>query len=183
MNVQGQVVSVEQNVSIAKQNGGSYQGTRFSYRDMTGKLVEQNFHNNALKFNPKLNVALSNMKPGDSFTMVKEKEGEYWNVKDLIVGDTPVATSSTSKPAAQPAPKSNYETAEERAKRQVYIIRQSSLTNAIAMLAAAGDKKTPINPDTVIGVAKKFEAFVLDTDYDDGSILSIKSDDLDEEIN
>lgn len=180
MNVQGQVVSVEQNVSIQKQNGGSYQGTRFSYRDMSGKLVEQNFHNNSLKFNPKLNVALSNMKPGDSFTMVKEKEGEYWNVKDIIVGDAPVATSGTTKPAAQPAPKSNYETAEERAKRQVYIIRQSSLSTAVAALSVGAKK---VEPSEVIKLAKQFEAYVFDTEYDDGSIMNLKSDDLDEEIN
>ena len=180
MNVQGQVVSVEQNVSIAKQNGGSYQGTRFSYRDLNGKLVEQNFHNNALKFNPKLNVALSNMKPGDAFTMVKEKEGEFWNVKDLIVGDTPVATSGTSKPTAQPAPKSNYETSEERAKRQVYIIRQSSLSTAVATLSVGAKK---VEPTDVIKLAKQYEAYVFNTDYDDGSIMSLKSDDLDEEIN
>ncbi len=179
MNVQGQVVSVEQNVSIQKQNGGSYQGTRFSYRDMNGKLVEQNFHNNSLKFNPKLNVALSNLKPGDSFTMVKEKEGEYWNVKDIIVGDAPVATSGTTKPAAQPAPKSNYETAEERAKRQVYIVRQSSLSTAVAVLSVGAKK---VEPAEVIKLAKQFEAYVFDTEYDDGSIMSLKSDDMDEEI-
>lgn len=179
MNVQGQVVSVEQNVSIQKQNGGSYQGTRFSYRDMSGKLGEQNFHNNSLKFNPKLNVALSNMKPGDSFTMVKEKEGEYWNVKDIIVGDAPVATSGTTKPAAQPAPKSNYETAEERAKRQVYIIRQSSLSTAVAALSVGAKK---VEPAEVIKLAKQFEAYVFDTEYDDGSIMSLKSDGMDEEI-
>lgn len=181
MNVQGQVVSVEQNVSITKQNGGAYQGTRFSYRDMSGKLVEQNFHNNSLKFNPKLNVALSNMKPGDSFTMVKEKEGEYWNVKDIIVGDAPVATSGTTKPAAQPAPKSNYETAEERAKKQVYIVRQSSLSSAINFMEATGNKK--FTEFDVIALAKQFEAYVFDTEYDDGSIMNLKSDDLDEEIN
>ena len=180
MNVQGQVVSVEQNVSITKQNGGAYQGTRFSYRDMSGKLVEQNFHNNSLKFNPKIGVALSNMKPGDNFTMVKEKEGEFWNVKDILVGDTLVATTNTgSKPSAVPAPKSNYETAEERAKKQVYIIRQSSISSAVALATILKLKDTK----EVLKVAKEFEAYVMDTDFDDGSIHSLKSDDMDDEIN
>lgn len=177
MNVQGQVVSVEQNVSITKQNGGSYQGTRFSYRDMTGKLVEQNFHNNSLKFNPKLNVALSNMKSGDAFTMVKEKEGEFWNVKDIIIGGTATMETNTNvgKSIPQPAPKSNYETAEERAKKQVYIVRQSSLANAVATLAIGAKK---VEPAEVIKVAKQFEAYVFDTEFDDGSIYSLKSDDM-----
>ena len=179
MNVQGQVVSVEQNVSITKQNGGAYQGTRFSYRDMTGKLCEQNFHNNSLKFNQKMATALSNLNPGDSFTMIKEKEGEYWNVKDIIAGDAPVPASNGSKPAAQPSPKSNYETAEERAKRQVYIIRQSSISSAVALAAILKLKDTK----EVLKVAKEFEAFVMDTEYDDGSIHSLKSDDMDDEIN
>lgn len=177
MNVQGQVVSVEQNVSITKNGGGSYQGTRFSYRDMNGKLVEQNFHNNSLKFNPKLNVALSNMKPGDPFTMVKEKEGEFWNVKDLIIGDaTPMTTTNTKPTGANPAPKSNYETPEERAKKQVYIVRQSSLSTATGLLTLQG-KKTATKEE-VVTLAKFFEAYVFDTEFDDGTIHTLQSDEI-----
>jgi hypothetical protein len=39
---------------------------------------------------------------------------------------------------ATPSPKSTYETPEERAKKQVYIVKQSSLSNAIALLNADG---------------------------------------------
>ena len=50
---------------------------------------------------------------------------------------------------------SNYETKEERAARQVYIIRQSSLATAVDLLGQGA------STDTVIETAKVFEAYVL----------------------
>lgn len=99
---------------------------------------------------------------GDVFTVEREKDGEYWKWTNLIQGnEAPKQQENmqTSKPNV--TPKSTYETAEERAARQVMIVRQSSISNAVAMLAAAGDKKTPINVDTVLQVAKAFESYVL----------------------
>ena len=50
---------------------------------------------------------------------------------------------------------SNYETKEERAARQVYIIRQSSLSTAVELL---GQGKSVAD---VIATAKQFEAYVF----------------------
>jgi hypothetical protein len=176
-------MSVEFDVQIAKNGGGSYPGARFSYRDTNGALKEQGFHNNALKFNPALKNQLSQLEVGKPFTMVKEKEGEFWNVKAIYNGDvapSQAPSSGTAKaPTATPSasPKSNYETPEERAQRQVYIIRQSAVNYAVN---AAGLLKLKTKEE-IVGLAKFFEAYVMDTKFDDGSIMSLESDDIDVE--
>ena len=53
---------------------------------------------------------------------------------------------------------SNWETAEDRAKKQVYIIRQSSLTNAVNTLVGN------VNPDDVKVTAQTYINFVLGID-------------------
>jgi hypothetical protein len=77
-----------------------------------------------------------------------------------------IATAG-SAPSGSPAPAStttrvtgsNYETAEERAKKQVYIIKQSSISNAIALLSAQG---TGFSEANVIDAAQFFTDWVLD---------------------
>ena len=182
MNITGTVMGVEFNVTIPKLNGDNYQGARFSYRDSTGALKEQAFHKNSLKFNPALKNQLEQLEVGKGFTMVKEKEGDFWNVKGIYGEGAAPASEAKASPAKgtvppSPAPKSNYETSEERAQRQVYIIRQSSLSNAVAALAVAA-KKAP-SANEVIQLAKQFEAYVFDTEFDDGTIMTLKSDDMD----
>lgn len=176
MQVIGTVVSVEIDVEIAKADGGVYQGSRLTYRDNEGKIKERAFHNNAFKFNKTLKVQLSNLKAGDSFTMEMEKKGDFWNVNSILpnVKTEAVQKQYVGASAATPSPKSTYETPEERAKKQVYIVRQSSISAAVDMLAANGGKKTTAKE--VIEVAKEFEAYVFGVEFDDGSILTIPED-------
>lgn len=113
-------------------------------------------------------LLLKSAKVGDTFSVVTNKNDKgYWTWESV--------SPAGSKPKANPAPRSTYETPEERAQKQIYIVRQSSLTSAIAMLAAANDKKTAINPDTVIYVARQFEKYVFGLDdresFDDLPII------------
>lgn len=62
---------------------------------------------------------------------------------------TPVAAKTTS----------TYETSEERAKKQVYIIRQSSISAAINLLGTGA--KTPAAISLVLDTAKAFEDYVF----------------------
>jgi hypothetical protein len=71
------------------------------------------------------------------------------------------ASNRTAMTTATPAPKSTYETPEERAKKQIYIIRQSSLSNAIDLLSV-GAKSQP-KVEHVIETARAFEDFVFGT--------------------
>jgi hypothetical protein len=94
------------------------------------------------------------------------------------VGST--STGSTSTPQNQTAPSttssttrvtgSNYETKEERAARQVYIVKQSSISAAVALSEANKAKSTP---EEIIAVAQKFVDFVFEQD---NSIEAMPSD-------
>lgn len=116
-------------------------------------------------------LLLKSAKIGDIFHVVCNKNDKgYWQWDEVYKSGEQMKTIKVNT-----SPRSTYETPEERAQKQIYIVRQSSLTSAIAMLAAANDKKTAINPDTVIYVAKKFEQYVFGLDdresFDDLPII------------
>lgn len=109
---------------------------------------------------------LTAAQPGDFFDVKSEKVGQFWKWTDAATagknvgaGSAVASTGTASKSFA--APRSNYETPEERAKRQVYIVRQSSISSAVELLK--DPKKTPA-ADEVIAIAKEFEAYVFDTE-------------------
>lgn len=164
MDVFGKVVSVEMNATITKQNGGTYQGARLSFRDGNGKLVEQNFTSQTLKYNPSIATALGNLNPGDEFIMEKLKEGEFWNVKSIklsssqSVQDAAPSNGKSQQATAKPVGSSSYASAEERALVQIYIVRQSNITAAINTLSV-GSKG--IKPEDVLTLAKKYENYVF----------------------
>lgn len=86
----------------------------------------------------------------------KQNDKGYWEFAELT--KTGLKADQTAAPTATPA-RGNWETPEERAQRQIMIVRQSSLSNAVTL--AAGNKEKA-GPDDIIGVAKIFEAYVLD---------------------
>jgi hypothetical protein len=100
---------------------------------------------------------------GDEFTVTAVKGEQYWEWQNVSPrGEAPAEVStggnvSNSKPAAQ-SPKSTYETPEERAKKQLYIVRQSSIGSAIDLLKT--EKVIPSVAD-VLATAKQFEAYVF----------------------
>lgn len=101
-----------------------------------------------------------------------------------VTSATAQATSSGPSRAgtspASAAPKGNWETPEERAKKQVYIIRQSSLNVAVAALAVGAKK--PLDAGEIIGLAKQLEAFVLDTGADVSEVVKQDIESMDEDI-
>ncbi len=110
---------------------------------------------------------LLNANEGQEFEVLTKEDGKY-TVWDTV---TPVAAVSegyaalvgtpggitTPKAAGSTKFQSTYETPEERAKKQVYIVRQSSLANAIAAC-----KANELDVEELIIIAKKFEAYVFD---------------------
>jgi hypothetical protein len=142
-------------------NGKSYQVADVAYKNNTfqgkveGKKV-MSFGATAEAFK-----TLAVASPGESYTIevVKNAAG-YNDWVSMVKGEANAAPAAPSvTKTANPAPKSNYETPEERAQRQVYIIRQSSLTNAISTLAVGG--KTAPSPDAVVNLAQRYVDFVL----------------------
>lgn len=72
---------------------------------------------------------------------------------------------------------SNYETREERASRQVLIVKQSSLSAAVASLAPGA--KGALDPKTVLERAQEYTDWVFSKEEsfeDDGSINGMPSD-------
>ena len=97
---------------------------------------------------------------GQTFTITSEKNEQsgYWDWVDASNGAV-ASGSSPSRATPTTSPKSTYETPEERAKKQVYIVRQSSISAAVELLKT--EKKQPTAQE-VISTAKEFEAYVFD---------------------
>jgi hypothetical protein len=74
---------------------------------------------------------------------------------------SPEPTTKASGSTSFTSPKSTYETPEERAKKQVYIVRQSSISAAIDTLKT--DKKNPTKEE-VVATAQFYESFVFGVD-------------------
>lgn len=106
-----------------------------------------------------LNV-LKEANPGDLYDieLVKSADDKYWNWEGAKKAEKQVEAAA-AKTSYQT--KSTYETPEERAKKQVYIIRQSSLSNAIEYLTAQGKKYSPAE---VFDHAQNFVDFVFQTE-------------------
>jgi hypothetical protein len=99
--------------------------------------------------------ALKQGQTGDAFDVKLEKDGKYWNwVEVKSLGKEEVSSGMPSKKAS-----GGWETPEERAAKQIYIVRQSSLSSAIAYLNLPNTDDTSI--ENVLEVAKAFEAYVF----------------------
>lgn len=142
-----QVLSVNVNhIPTAK---GGYDVAEVAYKDLAqGKVGGKKI----LSFTDKAVFASAKAMKANGFyeiTMAKEagNDGkEYWQWKNIVEadGEAPAPTGGKSGFAA---PKSNYETPEERTARQRLIVRQSSLSNAVTLLKT--EKTTPQTADVL----------------------------------
>jgi len=111
---------------------------------------------------------LATAKPTDVFDieLVKNEQSGYWdwtNVTRASGVENQVSTSGAgTRSSVQTATnKGNWETPEERAKKQIYIIRQSSLSTAVEALSVGA--KTSPKAEDIIELARKFEAFIFES--------------------
>jgi len=154
-------------VSTVPTAKGSYQVIDLAYKNksfqdkLEGKKV--------MSFtNKDVFAALQKAQFGDIFEVSRVKNDKgFWDWTAVNTGGAGVNVSNASGGSpvvASPVkgtvtPKSNYETAEERAARQVLIVRQSSISSAVD-LAVANKVK---DPQEVIKIAQAFEAYVFGT--------------------
>ena len=136
-----QVLSVD--VTEKKGPKSTYKQAEVSYKDLDkGSVAGKKL----LSFSNKdVFDTLANARHGMQFDVTSEKKGVFWEwtaVKAL--GDAPVTTESRTPSAT---PKSTYETAEERAARQVLIVRQSCLAQAVSTLKT--EKVVPTKEDVM----------------------------------
>lgn len=71
---------------------------------------------------------------------------------------------------------SNYETAAERAKRQLMIVRQSSIANALTYFSDVNNEEGPAAVSAVLEIAQQFVDFVYGTNEKLGSMDGIEQD-------
>jgi len=117
---------------------------------------------------PEVYGLLKKANVGDRFKIESAKlpgsDGkEYWNwisAETYNLATTPPVNQTKSSVVPS---KPHYQTPEEKARIQVYIIRQSSVASAVNLCREQG--KQP-NVDEILIVAKKFEDYVLGQDTD-----------------
>lgn len=157
-NITIEVIDVEQSEVPTKSGKGTYGQLVVTHKTQEGKVEAKKIFDFAT---PKdVFQRLASAKKGEVFTIEREKdkrEGKYWEWVGLATQtEMPKATfvATPSKP--------NYESAEERAARQVYIIKQSSLATAVELLK--GHTK---DPSVIIAVAQNFVDYVVGNRIED----------------
>jgi|TARA_R110000772_G_scaffold93169_2_gene190395 hypothetical protein len=157
------IIDVGEQATHTAKNGRSYQSVEITYKGDNGQTSSKKLMSFA---NPDVFKQAGSWKKGDSINVNTQKDDAgYWQwigiLADGEVQSSPTQTS-TVKPVvggnATRVTGSNYPTTDERAKTQNYIIRQSSLSNAVATLAIEGSKATATD---VITLAQMYEAYVL----------------------
>lgn len=129
------------------ENKGKYSQATVHY-DQDGEAKERKVMSFAV---PAVYTTLVNANVGDAFDIKAEKDGKFWK----WVQCTPVGASGSPSSASESKPaRGGWETPEERAMKQVYIIRQSCLSSAVNLVGPKG------TVDDVLEAAKRFEAFV-----------------------
>lgn len=127
---------------------------------------------------------LKTAKSGEVYDIERVKnEGGFWDwvsIKGGNAAQTPSQTATVASGSTSfTSPKSTYETADERAKKQVYIVRQSSISAAIETLKT--DKKNPSVQD-VIETARQYEAFVFGQETKPVLLADLPPNDEDDDI-
>lgn len=171
-------------------NKGSYQALEVTFKEVASGKTGTRKIMSFVKESKAAFDTLADAKYGDVYDvkMVKDAQDKYWVWTDAQKGTAGNAQGGTVQndngtKTATTVGKGNWETAEERAARQVYIIRQSSLSTAAAVLGV-GTKSTP-EANAVIEMAKQFEDYVFGkagvTDQESKDLI-INTDEFNDEL-
>lgn len=176
------VINVSQ-PKFTKTAKGGYNQIEVAYKDAQGKVNGKKL----VDFGASATVykTFANCKGGELITVtsVKNDGDQFWNWTEASFVGAGQSEGGTGESAGSPvrgsgeksegqSPRStagrvtgsNYETPAERAKRQIYIVRQSSITAALDLIKhnAVVSGGTPIDREAVIEVARSFEAYVFE---------------------
>lgn len=168
--MQIQIVNID--ITTKPTAKGSYQMNEVTYKNLSfqGKTETKKIMSFS-KVEGEVFKVLANAAKGDVYDVERVKGEQYWEWTTAVKSGTVDDSTSTATPAAArsalgtapqsgtPAPRGNWETPEERARKQVYIIRQSTLNVASNILTTGA--KAPPKFEEVVGLAKQFEDYVL----------------------
>lgn len=163
MQIQIQEVTVE---TVRKGNNKPYSKANVVYT-ANGKNSTKPIMSFA---NPAVFDAVKDAAPGSMWDVEVKKDGDYWNwVGITSAGAEPerasVTTNTSTAPRSGKVLGSTYETPDERKVKQMYIIKQSSISNALEYLKQtqpAGDYHT----HDVVEVAQHFVDYVYGNNVD-----------------
>jgi hypothetical protein len=136
----------------AAKNGRSYQSIEVTYKNDQGQVANKKLMSFS---NPSVFNHIKDLTKGATLNVSTTKDANgYWQWTG-IGGDETAPTSDAKPATGGRVTGSNYETKEERAARQILIVRQSSLSSAVDLL---GPGKSV---EDVIATAKQFEEYVF----------------------
>jgi hypothetical protein len=151
---------------------GSYQVLEVTYKDLDKNKVGSK---KIMSFTKPESIfkTMATAKGGDVYDveLVKNEQSGYWDWTNVtkgsattaeVAGQSKATGGTTSAPSA-PA-KGGWETPEERAKKQIYIVRQSSLSTAVNALTAAAKPGSIPSAKELINYARELEEFVFESD-------------------
>lgn len=187
--MQIQVLSIEVNPTMSK-NGKSYEQLVVAYKNLSfnGKVESKTLMPFGLQ--KESFTTLKNAKPVEVFDVeVLKNEAGYndWVTvkKGSSVpssGNSQMQSATNAAVTATTTTKGGWETPEERAKKQIYIVRQSSISAAVNALSVG--VKTGPKAAEVIEYARELEAFVFESDKAQATVAKDVGtiDTLDEDI-
>ena len=146
------IIDVSQN-TLASKTGKTFEQLEVAYKNDQGQTQSKKLVSFS---NPEVFKVAKTWEKGavvDIKAIKNEKTG-YWDWIGFGQGDAPVATT-TGSTAPTRVTGSTYETKEERAARQILIVRQSSISSAVELL---GPGKSVAD---IIATAKQFEEYVF----------------------
>lgn len=201
MNFQIELIDDVTENTVKNKKGQDDKGITLAYRQLDGNQAGQVASRRFPEWaNKEIYPSLLSLKRKEVVTVTAEKVNDFW--KWLTVSNTGDNSENTSQPgvpsqlaranvSTTPAASreskafvgkaagSTYSTAAERAEVQRYIVRQSSLSNAIALIAANNPKglaKDVFTVEYIVEMAKRFEAYVFSKEAND--FFSDMTDDI-----
>lgn len=159
------VIDVGTPATNTSANGRSYQSIEVAYKGENGQVSSKKLMSFA---NPDVFKTAQTWQKGDVVNVDTQKDDNgYWQWKAILsegqapATPKPVATSRVApSTGTNKVVGSNYPTKDERANTQVYIVRQSSLTNAVNTLAL-NKEGGGATAEQVMELAEQYVDFVM----------------------
>lgn len=152
---------VEVNIEEVRQGRNKYDRAAVVY-----SYNGQNRTQNVMSFsNPAIFAKVRSMVVGQEYNVEVTKNDQgytQWAAIDLVGADKPTDPKIQTTPARSNV--STYETAQERAIKQLYIVRQSSISHALTYLN--NQAKPDYNVRNVLDIAQEFVDFVFNQPSD-----------------
>lgn len=146
--------------TVPSGKGRSYEKAAVSY-ESNGR--EQTF--TLMSFtNPAVFKTIKDAQQGQEFEVTVGKNDKGYN-SWVAVAPTTGGSTQPGKTSSTTVAKSTYETPEERKLKQLYIIKQSSISNAIEYIKELNNEE-PASVEYVLDVAQKFVDWIYDIPLD-----------------